>query len=112
MTTLSQIGAWLLAGAVALAALGPARYRPRLWITHYGEHALAFILVGLAFALAYPRQRLLVAVMLIVLTGLLELVQLLIPGRHARLNDWLVDVLAALIGVALVAMIDRFMRAH
>ena len=112
MTTLTQIVAWLLAGAVALAALGPVRYRPRLWITHYGEHALAFILVGLAFALAYPRQRLLVAVILIVLTGLLELVQLLMPGRHARLNDWLVDVLAALIGVALVAIIDRFMRAH
>src|SRR4029079_5947322 len=99
MTTLTQIVAWLLAGAVALAALGPARYRPRLWITHYGEHALAFILVGLAFALAYPPQWLFVTVMLILLTGLLELVQLLIPGRHARLNDWLVDVLAALIGV-------------
>jgi VanZ family protein len=107
-----QIAAWLLAVAVAFSAVGPARYRPQLWITHYGEHALAFVLIGLAFAVAYPRHRPLVALILIVLICSLELLQLWMPGRHARWRDLVVDLLAALVGMGMIVIIDEFIRTR
>jgi VanZ family protein len=105
MTTLLRLLAWLLAAAVTFATLGPPAYRPYAPITHDGEHVLAFLLVGLAFAAAYPRQRRLVAAISVVAIGILELLQLFVPGRHARVEDFLVDALAALAGIATVAII-------
>jgi VanZ family protein len=109
---LLRIFAWLLAAAVTFATLGPPRYRPHAAITHYGEHALAFVLVGFAFALAYPRQRGLVAVLSVAAIGVLELLQLLAPGRHARMADFVVDALAALAGFALAPLIGWLIRSQ
>ncbi len=61
MTIVLRIIAWLLAAAVTFATLGPPRFRPHSDLGQDGEHALAFILVGLAFGLAYTRNRLLTA---------------------------------------------------
>jgi VanZ family protein len=113
MTPFLRLTAWLLAAAVTFATLGSPRYRPEAAsITHAGEHALAFVLLGLAFALAYPRSRVWVAGLTVVLTGLLELLQLFVPGRHARLEDFVVDALAALAGFALATILDRIARSH
>jgi VanZ family protein len=108
MTLFLRLTAWLLAAAVTFATLGPPRYRPEAAaITHAGEHALAFVLVGLAFSLAYPRARVWVVGLSVILTGLLELLQLFVPGRHARLEDFVVGTLAAVAGISLVAILDR-----
>jgi uncharacterized protein (DUF849 family) len=37
---------------MAARMVAATRYRPQLWITHYGEHALAFVLIGIAFEAA------------------------------------------------------------
>ena len=112
MTIILRLFAWLLAAAITFATLGPPEYRPHAHITHDGEHALAFVLLGLAFALAYPRQRVLAAGISVVLIGILELMQLFVPGRHARLEDFVVDALTALVGFALAAIIDWLRRSH
>ena len=106
MTTLLRILAWLLAAAVTFATLGPPRYRPHSHLGQDGEHALAFILIGLAFGVAYRRNRLLTAGIAVVLTGALELLQFLAPGRHARLEDFVVDALTACVGLAVAAALD------
>ena len=107
MTVIFRLVAWLLAAAVTFATLGPASERPQAsGLGHLGEHALAFVLIGTAFALAYPRHRLLAAAISSAMAGLLELLQLLVPGRHARWEDLAVDGLAVLAGFALVAGID------
>ncbi|WP_370114365.1 VanZ family protein [Bradyrhizobium sp. USDA 329] len=98
--------AWLLAAAVTFATLGPPGLRPHSDLGQDGEHALAFILVGLAFGLAYGRRRLLVAAAAVVLIGVLELMQFWAPGRHARLEDFLVDAATACLGFALAAATD------
>jgi VanZ family protein len=98
--------AYALFAAVSFATLGPADLRPRSNLSHDGEHALAFVLIGLAFAMGYPRQRLPAAGLTVVMTGLLELGQLFAPGRHARLEDFLVDAAATLLGFGLVWMLD------
>jgi VanZ family protein len=106
MTLLLRIIAWLLTAAVTFATLGPPSYRPRSPLGQEGEHALAFLLVGLAFGLAYPRRRLRTTAMAVVLIGVLELLQLWMPGRHARLEDFVVDALAACVGIAVAAVMD------
>lgn len=98
--------AWFLAAAVAFATLGPPTYRPHSDLGQDGEHALAFVLVGLAFGLAYGRNRWTKAAVSVALIGLLEILQLWMPGRHTRLEDFIVDALAACVGLALAAGLD------
>jgi VanZ family protein len=116
MTILLKLFAWCLAAAVSFATLGPPQYRP-----HYsplgqdGEHALAFVLLGLAFGFAYARNRLRTAAIAVGLIGAIEILQFWAPGRHARLEDFLVDALTACIGLAAAAgfnwTIKRTLRA-
>ncbi|MBP1094328.1 VanZ family protein [Bradyrhizobium diazoefficiens] len=101
--------AWLLAVAVSFATLGPPGLRPHSDLGQDGEHALAFILVGLAFGLAYRKRRLAAAAVSVILIGLLELMQFWTPGRHARLEDFLVDAATACAGFALTAAADWVM---
>jgi VanZ family protein len=106
MTTIFRLSAWLLAAAVAFATLGPARLRPHSDFGQDGEHALAFILIGLAFGVAYAQHRLRASTIAVILIGALEILQLWMPGRHARLEDFVVDALTACIGFAIVAALD------
>jgi VanZ family protein len=105
-TTLLRLFAWLLATAVTFATLGPPRFRPHSDLGQDGEHALAFVLVGLAFGLAYSRNRLLTSFIAVVMIGVVEILQLWAPGRHARLEDFVVDALAACVGLTIAAGFD------
>lgn len=110
MTVLFRMFAWLLAAAVTFATLGPPQFRPHSNLGQDGEHTLAFVLVGLAFGLAYPRHRMMAAVIAIVMIGLIEVLQFWAPGRHARLEDFVVDALAACVGFAMAAVLGWLMR--
>ncbi len=103
MTIILRLFAWSLAAAVAFATLGPPGLRPHSNLGQDGEHALAFVLLGLAFGLAYTSNRWLTAFLAVGLTGALELLQLWMPGRLARLEDFVVDALAACVGLAIAA---------
>ena len=64
-------------------------------------HAILFLLLGIGIHLALPDWRLgRVAVALLLLGVATELAQLLVPGRHVRLSDVLVDVVAGILGWA------------
>ena len=110
MNIVLKLTAWILAAAVAFATLGPPTYRPHSDLGQDGEHALAFVLVGLAFGLAYGRNRLVTTAISVVLIGLLEILQLWMPGRHARLEDFAVDALAAAVGLAIAAGLDWMIK--
>ncbi len=112
MTIFLRLVAWGLAAAVTFATLGPARYRPHADLGQNGEHALAFLLVGLAFGLAYRRNRLLTALVAVAMTGAIQILQSLAPGRHARLSDFVVDALAACAGLAAAAALDRVVNRN
>lgn len=106
MTMLLRIFAWLLAAAVTFATLGPPWLRPQSSLSQDAEHALAFIVIGLAFGAAYSRHRLLAAAVGIFGIGAIELLQLWAPGRHARFEDFAVDAAAACSGLVLAAALD------
>ncbi|MDO9060802.1 MAG: VanZ family protein [Bradyrhizobium sp.] len=110
MTIVLRIFAWLLAAAVAFATLGPAQHRPQSDLGQGSEHTLAFLLIGLAFGLAYTQRRWLTAAIALAMIGLLELLQFWAPGRHARLPDFVVDALAACAGLAIIAAVAWVIR--
>ena len=88
----------------AAASLGGKRGVVR--ITPDGQASPAVAgpgLVGLAFGFAYPRHRLLTTIVAVLMIGALEVLQLWAPGRHARLEDFTVDALAACVGFAIAA---------
>jgi VanZ family protein len=103
MTKTLRIFAWLLAAAITFANLGPPRFRPHSEFGQDSEHAFAFVLVGLAFGWAYSRNRLLTTAISVVMIGVIEILQIWAPGRHARLEDFVVDALAACAGLAFAA---------
>jgi VanZ family protein len=106
MTIMLRIFAWLLAAAVTFATLGPPRFRPHADVGQDGEHALAFVLVGLAFGFAYTRLRLLTSAISVVMIGVLEILQIWVPGRHARFEDFVVDASTACVGLAIAAGLE------
>jgi VanZ family protein len=106
MTIILRLVAWGLAAAIAFATLGPAAQRPHLKLGQNGEHALAFVLLGLAFGLAHTRNRSLTATLVIAFTGLIEILQFWAPGRHARMQDFVVDALAASLGLLVAVALD------
>ena len=111
MTTFLKLLAWCLAAAVAFATLGPPDLRPHASpLGQDGEHALAFVLLGLVFGLAHTRNRLHTAAFVVAFTGLIEILQFLAPGRHARMEDFVVDALAATLGLAAAAALDWTIR--
>ena len=104
---LVRLVAWLLAAAVTFVTLGPEEVRPHPVLGQRGDHAVAFLLVGLLFARAYPERRWTVSAVAVALIGVLEIMQLWMPGRHARFEDFVVDALSACVGFALSAAADR-----
>ncbi|WFU19275.1 VanZ family protein [Bradyrhizobium sp. CB3481] len=110
MTIILRLAAWGLAAAIAFATLGPAEQRPHSNLGQNGEHALAFVLLGLAFGLAHTRSRSLTAAFVISYTGLIEIMQFWAPGRHARMEDFAVDAIAASLGLVAAAALDWMVR--
>jgi hypothetical protein len=99
MNIILKLVAWSLAAAIAFATLGPPGYRPHASsLGQDGEHALAFVLLGLVFGMAYTRTRLVTAGIAVALSGLIEILQLWapgtartagrFPGRRARRLRW------------------------
>jgi VanZ family protein len=111
MSIVLKLFACCLAAAIAFVSLGPAGYRPLAYsLGQDGEHALAFALLGLAFGLAYTRSRRLTATIAVGLTALIEILQYWAPGRHARLEDFLVDVLAVGVGLGVAAVFGLIVK--
>lgn len=110
----SNIAGWLTLAFAVYATLSPINARPVLTAPHL-EHFATFALVGLAFALAYPRRVLLVVLTVVGAAVGLEALQLLTPDRHARVADALVKALGGVCGISagqLASFLLRFKSAR
>jgi VanZ family protein len=99
MQRLFQFAAWLLALAIVILSLSPPSTRPVTGAGHNLEHLLIFLATGMAFALGYPRRFWLLPIALLAFAAAIEIAQVWVPGRHARLSDFLVDVTALYLGL-------------
>jgi len=107
MSKIFQIMAWILIVAILLLSLVPPMLRPNTDIPHNVEHFTIFLLTGFAFGIGYPRRYLLQSIALVVFALSIEISQLWALGRHARLSDFVVDALAACIGIGAIERVRQ-----
>jgi VanZ family protein len=98
---------WLLMLAVAVLSLVPATLRPDTAVPHNLEHFAIFVATGFALGFGYGRRPVMIMFALVGFAGAIELAQLLLPDRHARLADFLVAALAVCAGAALSSLTRR-----
>jgi hypothetical protein len=103
-----RIVSWLAIIGLVVLTIVPADERPATVLRHGFEHFFAFGLTGLLFGRAQPRQLRANLLGAVVFSVALELSQIPLPTRHARLEDFVVDAFAACLGIS-VAYASRYL---
>jgi VanZ family protein len=106
-----RVAAWLLVATIAALSLVPPSWRPVTGAGHGLEHIAIFLATGLAFGLGYHTRHGSQAIALAAFAGLVEMTQHFVPGRHARMSDFVIDAASACIGVAVALVTTRMMRS-
>jgi VanZ family protein len=104
MRRIFRVAAWFLLLAIVVLSVVPPDNRHVTPAPHDVEHLVIFFLTGLAFGLGYATRPFLQIIGLAAFSAGIELVQLYIPGRHARLSDFLVNAVSVALGVSLAAL--------
>jgi VanZ family protein len=104
--------AWATLGAIIVLSLVPPGARPITFIPHKIEHAGIFLLDGVAFGIAYCGYERLSSIAAVIFCASIEIAQLTIPGRHARLSDFFVDAIAICVGIFAGSMMIRMRLRH
>ncbi|TIN17801.1 MAG: hypothetical protein E5Y31_28645 [Mesorhizobium sp.] len=106
MTKLSRTAALALLAIIIFATLSPIQMRPHLAEANV-ERALAYVLLGFALALGFPNRLYQVVIFVAVTAGMLELLQIIDPGRHAQLSDAVVKACAGIVGILVGQLVVR-----
>jgi VanZ family protein len=109
---LITFAAWALLAFIVYATISPIQDRPRLPTSVSLERFGAFLVLGALFCLAYPRQAVLVGLIVIGSAMLLEFAQLLTPDRHGRIHDAIEKMAGGAGGIVAGKAILRFERAR
>jgi VanZ family protein len=98
----ARIVAWLLALAILVLSVVPARWRPGTGVPHDVEHFGIFVVTGFAFGLGYARRYAVAAIVIamLIFAAAIETAQLFVPGRYALLTDFFLNTLALFYGLA------------
>ncbi|CUT11495.1 hypothetical protein BF49_2575 [Bradyrhizobium sp.] len=123
VTTTLAIAAWGMVSLIGYATLTKVQFiyvvygkiKPFLFGANMAtwahlEHVIAFSMLGILFALAYPRRPLVTCSIVAGIAVVFELLQTLTPDRHGTLMDASEKIVAGCIGVAVVATI-QFVRS-
>jgi VanZ family protein len=108
----SRAAAWLLAAAIIAVSTVPPWLRPETGLPRNLEHFTIFFVTGLAFGFGYRDNPVRTAMMLAFFAGVIEIIQIFMPGRHARLSDFIVDACAPCVGVIIVSLVRGRPRGH
>ena len=110
LSTGARFVAWTLLSAIVVLTYVPPGLRVVTGASHAAEHFAIFLLAGGFFAFGYRRNLAALGILAIVFTGLLELLQLFVPGRHARPSDFAINALGACIGITAAWLFQRAKR--
>jgi hypothetical protein len=100
MIRFSRTAALALLAIIVFATLSPIQMRPHIADANL-ERGLAYVLLGLAIAIGFPKRLYQVAIFVICTAGVLEMLQIIDPGRHARFLDAFLKASAGIAGIAL-----------
>lgn len=109
---LSRFFGWALMLVIVYATLSGIEQRPSVaWLVPDLERSLAFLTAAAAFAIGYPRQRLLIFAAGLATVVSLEIAQGWTPSRHGAFHDALVKAAGLGSGLLLVVGTERFKRS-
>jgi VanZ family protein len=109
---ITTLAAWTLLAFIAYATISPIQDRPTLSTSTRFEHLAAFAILGALFFIAYPRQIVLVCLVVLGSAVLLEFMQLLTPDRHGRVQDAIEKIAGGAVGILAGRSILYFWRAR
>ena len=103
---LLRLAGWGAIVAITVLSLIPATRRPATGMSGHLEHLIAYFGAALVLGLgARELGRVMrVGLLLTGYAGVLEVVQLWVPGRHAKLSDFVTSTTGILIGCVVVAV--------
>jgi hypothetical protein len=96
--------AWFGILAIVTLSVVPSSLRPVTGLEHQFEHFLAFALVAGIFAIGYRLPLMKLLVLALLFCGGIELLQLPLATRHARLSDFVIDFFASCFAIGLVSV--------
>lgn len=99
MTTASRILGWSLLVGVIVATLAPIGLRPVTDAPAALERFGAYAAVSFLFAFGYPHRRWQILVILSVVAGAMEALQMVEATRHGRFEDVAVKIAGCWVGV-------------
>jgi VanZ family protein len=99
-----RVTAWLGVAAIIGLSVVPGDQRPHVLQVAKLEHLGAYFLVGIVLVISFSERNrcLLAGLLLTVLAGMLELAQLIIPGRVSNVSDWAISSVGAWAGIGVV----------
>jgi VanZ family protein len=101
---------WLVIVGLVILTIVPADERPLTGLQHDLEHFVAFGLTGFLFGLAHAGYFRLLCLYAILFTLALELSQIPLATRHARVEDFIVDAVGACLGIAAAYAFQTLMK--
>jgi hypothetical protein len=107
LITLAQVATWIGIIAIVTLSLVPAVDRPVTGAGQSPEHLTAFAIVGGVFAFGYRLSLTLQLVLAALLCGGIELLQIPLSTRHARVSDFLADISGAFLAIIFVFIARR-----
>ena len=102
--------AWLLATAIVAVHVAPPGHRPVSAASHGLEHIAIFFALGFAYGVGYQHRLRVLVLALPAFCAAVEFAQIWVPGRHARLSDFLIDVLGVLFGIGTAFVLASLRR--
>ena len=109
LVMLTRIGARLAVLTIIVLSVVPGKMRPHILGNDYYEHFAAYFITGglLAIRSLRPMQLLSSGVLLAMCAGVLEVVQLWIPGRTASAGGFATSMIGAWIGLLVIVVVRR-----
>jgi hypothetical protein len=105
----ARVLAWIGICSIIVLSVIPANERPvgsGVWLGEtlglLVDHIAAFSLMAGAFAIGYRFSVAQLVLMALCFCGGIELIQILLPTRHARVGDFVIDFVASCVAIAIV----------
>jgi VanZ family protein len=96
----SRLVAWTGLVAISVFTVVPASFRPVTDLGSDFEHLSAFFAVFAAFSVCYELSIIRLVLFALLFCGGIELIQIPLPTRHARVSDFIVDFVASSLAIA------------
>tara|TARA_B100000683_G_scaffold215475_1_gene210839 strand:+ start:131 stop:490 length:360 start_codon:yes stop_codon:yes gene_type:complete len=97
---------------IVFATVSPIGLRPSDILPVDIDRALAFVLLGMLFVLAFPKHWLYAAIFVLLGSFTIEALQHLVPTRHPRIGDASIKAVGAAAGIALGYMLNRIRLSY